>query len=131
MVCGILALICCTGASVSAQAERFGRDKMLHLTVSASLTVGGYTVLHAFDVADSLALPLAVTATLGVGLGKELFDALDGRSFSPADLAWDVLGVASGLLLTAAIRLAFGAPPAGAPDAATSSSGNSDRMARN
>jgi uncharacterized protein YfiM (DUF2279 family) len=136
-ICGVLVLFCGTHSRASAQADRFGRDKTLHLTVSASLTVGGYTVLHALDVDDSLALPISMFAALGVGVGKELFDSVDGRQFSAADLAWDMLGITSGVLVVAAIRLAFGARPNARAAAragpvvprATSSSGSSARMA--
>jgi putative lipoprotein len=136
-ICGVLVLFCVMPSRASAQTDRFGRDKALHLTVSASLTVGGYTVLHALDIDDSLALPVSVFAALGVGVGKELFDSVDGGQFSAADLAWDMLGITSGVLLVAAIRLAFGSRPIARAPAragpvvprATSSSGSSDRTA--
>lgn len=111
LVIAALGALCGSASQVRAQADGFGRDKLLHLTVSATLTLGGFSALHALGVDDTLGVPIAVAGALAVGLAKELYDAADYGRFSANDLCWDLLGIATGVLLVAVIKLAFGARP--------------------
>ncbi|PZR06657.1 MAG: hypothetical protein DI536_29510 [Archangium gephyra] len=77
-----------------------GPDKALHFSVSAGLSAGGYAAASIFT--DDVPTKLAVGATLaGVfGIGKEVFDVLSYGYSSYKDLAWDALGITTGLVLS-------------------------------
>ncbi len=78
-----------------------GRDKALHFGVSAGLAGAGY-LGGALLLEEPWAPWLAGAGlSLGAGLGKEFYDAgRPGNHFSFKDLAWDVLGTASGLAVS-------------------------------
>lgn len=82
----------------------WGHDKALHFGISAGLSAAGYGVGAAL-APDSTWIPLASGAglSLTLGVGKEVFDQLQGRHFSWKDLTWDVLGTATGLLISWAV----------------------------
>ena len=82
----------------------FGRDKALHFGVSVGLSAAGYG-LGAALAPESKWVPLATGAglSLSLGIGKEVFDQLQGRHFSWKDLTWDALGTVTGLALSWAI----------------------------
>ncbi|HJK91203.1 MAG TPA: hypothetical protein RMH85_15955 [Polyangiaceae bacterium LLY-WYZ-15_(1-7)] len=94
----------------------WGRDKALHLSLSAAITLGAYGVVALVDEREPLRFGVAAAIGAGAGLGKELVDALreDGDP-SGRDLFWDAVGVASGLLfgwlLGIVVRAARGEPP--------------------
>lgn len=86
----------------------FGQDKALHYGVSVGLAGAGYAGgALLFEEPEARWLTGAGVA-LGAGLAKELYDAGRGSFFSYKDLTWDVLGTATGLVLSWAIdRLLF------------------------
>jgi putative lipoprotein len=116
----LLALLCLSllvplsargGASgPSSRDDWFSQDKFLHFGVSAGLAGAGYTSgALLFDAPHARWLTGAGVA-LGVGLGKELYDAGRGSIFSWKDLSWDVLGTGTGLALSWAIERLFFPP---------------------
>ena len=74
-----------------------GTDKVIHYGVSAGLAAGGYTVgAFVFEPrAHALALGAGVAAVAGIG--KELADLGGYGNASWKDLAWDGLGMVTGL----------------------------------
>ncbi|MCY1080528.1 YfiM family protein [Archangium lansingense] len=85
----------------------FGQDKALHFSVSAGLAGAGYAGgALLFDAPEARWLSGAGVA-LGAGLAKEVYDAGRGSFFSFKDLAWDVLGTATGLTLSWAVDRLF------------------------
>ncbi|MGV3625778.1 MAG: YfiM family protein [Archangium sp.] len=77
-----------------------GPDKALHFSVSAGLSAGGYAAASFFT--DDIPTRLAVGATLAgiAGIGKEILDVLTYGYSSYKDLAWDALGITTGLVLS-------------------------------
>lgn len=90
----------------------FGPDKALHFGASAGLAVAGYTAgaFHWDDAPHRLAAGGALA--LGLGIGKELYDLAARGDPSLRDLTWDVLGTATGLLITWAVDWLFFRPAA-------------------
>ena len=81
----------------------FGRDKAYHFSASAVIAAGGYGVTRSFTDDRPTCLAVGGALALTAGVGKELYD-LSGRGDpSLRDLTWDVLGTATGLLLTWAV----------------------------
>jgi uncharacterized protein YfiM (DUF2279 family) len=91
----------------AAESDALGPDKALHYTVSVGLTLGASLVLDVVGLDEPVVLPLSIGFALGMGVGKELFDAVRGSSFSAADLTWDVLGIATGVLIRVLLRAIF------------------------
>jgi len=104
------------GSVADAQERSFAPDKRLHFAVSAGVAFGCVLVLDRVELSATLRTSLSLAIPLGLGLGKEVFDAARGGEFSHADLAWDVVGVATGLVLAYLVELWLG--PARPPDAA-------------
>ena len=77
----------------------FGRDKALHFSASASIAIAGYggTALATDD--RRVRIGVASGVALAAGLGKEAWDAAGHGDPSGRDLAWDVVGTATGVLL--------------------------------
>ncbi|MBX3174707.1 MAG: hypothetical protein KF709_09860 [Gemmatimonadaceae bacterium] len=70
----------------------FGRDKALHFVASALVQTGTHLTLRSSGLSYADASRWAGAVTLGVGVGKELYDRADGRYFSWKDLAADAAG---------------------------------------
>ncbi len=92
------------GASAPATAQEadawWSTDKALHFSVSAGIAGAGYGVTAAFS--DDLRCKLAFGGglALSAGVAKELWDLNGHGSPSWKDFTWDVIGVATGLLLS-------------------------------
>jgi len=84
----------------------WGRDKALHLGVSATLSAGFYGIGAAFlDAPEERAL-FGGGVALGLGGLKELYDFASGDGDpSWRDFTWNVVGVAAGLVLSITIDL--------------------------
>ncbi|MEX2583823.1 MAG: hypothetical protein WD766_11145 [Gemmatimonadota bacterium] len=82
----------------------FGEDKLRHFVASfvVSSLSGSGARLVGLDQRESIAVAAAV-GTLG-GVYKEVRDVRLGGPFSGYDLAWDVLGTGSAVLLLNASR---------------------------
>jgi uncharacterized protein YfiM (DUF2279 family) len=86
-------------AAARAEDEFFAPDKSLHFGVSAAAALSCELVLASLELPPALRYPLALGLPLALGFGKELLDYARGGQASRADLAWDILGVATGLLI--------------------------------
>jgi len=76
-----------------------GRDKAWHFSISLALGAGGYGLSATFldDPLPRAAVGFGFAMLLGVG--KEIWDAMGHGDPSGRDLAWDVVGAATGVLL--------------------------------
>jgi uncharacterized protein YfiM (DUF2279 family) len=77
-------------------------DKAQHLTFGFLLTLGGqYTLVNKLSMSERGALPLSISASMVVGVTKEVYDWKVGptRFFSLRDLAADALGAALATVL--------------------------------
>jgi putative lipoprotein len=83
----------------------WGTDKALHFGLSAAITGGGYGVAAPFtdDIAGRAAI--AASVGIGVGLAKEVADALGLGTPSWRDFVWDVIGTGVGLSVSVSIDL--------------------------
>lgn len=80
-----------------------GRDKVLHFSASALLTLSSqYVLTDKGGLSNGRALPVSAGVALGLGVVKEIADSRRavGPHFSLRDLAVDALGVAVGALVT-------------------------------
>lgn len=75
----------------------WGRDKALHFGVSTGLAASVYGTAALLGASRAGSAAVAASATLGLGIGKEVADALGLGQASFRDLAWDVAGTALGL----------------------------------
>lgn len=84
----------------------WGKDKALHLGVSAGLSGGAYAI--ATQMSDSVAGRAALAAAVGIGagFGKEVVDSLGFGTPSWKDLLWDVIG--TGLAISVSVSIDFG-----------------------
>jgi uncharacterized protein YfiM (DUF2279 family) len=93
-------------ASRAAAQDRFlGVDKAQHFALSSALAAGWYGTLTLFgNDPRPVRLVLSTALALAPGLLKELYDSgRPGKAFSRADLAWDLIGAATGSLLALAL----------------------------
>ncbi len=106
----VLAAVVVAGAALAATAlpraraaERepvdrwFAHDKALHFGGSALLAAGGYAAAYVATERPSLRLTIGASTAVTIGVGKEILDHYTGGQPSGRDLAWDVLGTATGL----------------------------------
>ena len=72
-----------------------GADKVQHFFSSAFVQTLSYGVLRGAGVQHGVALAGASVTTLGVGVGKEVYDSRHRGDVSRKDLAWDAAGAAT------------------------------------
>lgn len=109
-VLAVVLCLLCGATTAHAQAAGsgdswWGRDKALHFSFSAAISVGSYAL--AIPIWED-PVPRAVFAAslgLGAGVAKELYDLAGYGDPSYRDLAWDVLGVTLGTFLSLLIDL--------------------------
>lgn len=80
-----------------------GPDKALHFSLSAGLAGGGYAVGATLFEEPPPRLIVGGALALGLGVAKELYDLTGAGDPSWRDLAWDVIGTATGLAIAWAI----------------------------
>jgi uncharacterized protein YfiM (DUF2279 family) len=79
------------------------QDKVRHFAMSFAAT--GFTYGGARTLLDAdAAFVTAAVAALGLGFGKEIHDARQGRWFSFKDMVWNAAGVTLGLTLVYHVR---------------------------
>jgi putative lipoprotein len=103
-----LALACSSLAQAALASDTdpwWGRDKALHFGVSAGVSAGTYAVAATQYPARYPALLWGAGVALGLGVGKEVADAAGLGTASWRDLAWDVIGTATGLLIAWTVDL--------------------------
>jgi uncharacterized protein YfiM (DUF2279 family) len=106
-LCGAMAAAPAVCSALDAESDTLGPDKALHYTVSVGLTLGASFVCDVIGLDEPITLPLSIGFAVVMGVGKETFDAIRGTGFSAADLTWDLLGIATGVLLRVLIRALF------------------------
>jgi putative lipoprotein len=77
----------------------FGRDKVMHFTVSFALAGTSYAAAAGCTKRTSLRVLSGAGIALSAGLAKELADQYSGRGLSWRDLTWDAVGTATGTLV--------------------------------
>jgi uncharacterized protein YfiM (DUF2279 family) len=78
----------------------FERSPFLHFAASAELATNGYTLGAAFSEDRRVRLASGAALALTAGFLKELYDLSAYGDFSWRDIAWDVVGTATGLLIS-------------------------------
>jgi putative lipoprotein len=81
----------------------FAHDKALHFGASAAITMVGYAGVSAATDRRPTRRVAAVLLGLTAGVTKEVWDAFGPGDASWRDLAWDVIGTATGVLVAAGI----------------------------
>jgi putative lipoprotein len=98
-----VALVVLFVAAPAAQAAEpdlwFGRDKVIHFSVSFALAGNAYADSSAFTKRTSIRVLSGVGVALLAGIAKELADRYDGGDASWRDLTWDAVGTATGTLV--------------------------------
>lgn len=77
----------------------FGADKMKHFFMSAFIQSMAYSSARAVGSSHDGAFVSATAATVGFGIGREIYDGKVKRAFSYKDLVWDGAGLAAGMIL--------------------------------
>lgn len=77
----------------------FGADKMKHFFMSAFIQSMAYSSARAVGASHDGAFVSATAATVGFGVGREIYDGRVKRAFSYKDLVWDGAGLAAGMVL--------------------------------
>lgn len=77
----------------------FGADKMKHFFMSAFIQSLTYSSVRAAGASHDGAYLSATAATVGFGVGREIYDGRVKRAFSYKDLVWDGAGLAAGMAL--------------------------------
>ena len=107
LVAVLLSTVVSTASNAEAQTDDpwLGPDKAMHFGVSAGLAAGGYALGAVFweDYAPRLLLGAGIALTLGIA--KELADLAGLGNASWKDMAWNVIGIATGLLLAVLVDL--------------------------
>ena len=83
----------------------FGQDKLLHYGVSAGIAGSGYVAGALIFETRAHALAMGAGAAALAGVGKELADLGGYGNASFKDLAWDGLGMVTGLAVAWGIDL--------------------------
>ncbi len=86
-------------AAFSDRDEWISPDKFDHLLLSAMLSSSGYLQLKVAHNAEDMALVSCLGFTLGLGVGKELYDIIHPGHPSWKDLAADAAGALLGALV--------------------------------
>ena len=77
----------------------FGADKMKHFFMSAFIQSIAYSSARAVGASHDGAFVSATAATVGFGIGREVYDGRVKKAFSYKDLVWDGAGLAAGIAL--------------------------------
>lgn len=95
----------------------FERSAFLHFAASAEIATNGYTLGAAFWKDPRARLTSGAVLSLTAGFAKELYDLAAGGDFSWRDIGWDVVGVATGLVISWLVdRFLFGDGRETSPD---------------
>ena len=102
-------LVPLVGAARPARAgdDWLGADKRLHFAASASLALIGYGGAALATDDRGMRAGVATALALNVGIAKELWDRAGHGDPSTRDLAWDVVGTATGVAVAAAFDWIF------------------------
>ena len=81
----------------------FGRDKVIHFAASGSLAVVGYAGASMLTENRPMRIGAGATLAIGAGVGKELWDLAGHGDASWRDFGWDLIGAATGLLVSVGV----------------------------
>ena len=70
----------------------FGSDKIKHFFLSAFATSVSYSALQAAGAGHRTAMTGAIGASIGLGVGRELYNLRTTKVFSFRDLTWNAIG---------------------------------------
>jgi uncharacterized protein YfiM (DUF2279 family) len=83
----------------------FGADKVKHVFMAAFVQSVAYSAIRGTGASHNASIAAASGVTVGVSVGKELWDAHSGGTPSVRDLTWDAMGAgAATLVLQHSIR---------------------------
>jgi putative lipoprotein len=103
----LVVVVAMLSAATSARAQDadpwFGSDKALHFGFSAGITMVGYAGASLKTDHRPTRRAAAVLLGLTAGVTKEVWDAFGPGDASWRDLAWDVIGTATGVLVAAGL----------------------------
>jgi putative lipoprotein len=107
---GLVALLVpLVGGAPPARADDdwLGPDKRLHFAASASVALLGYGGAALATDDRGMRAGVAAAIAIDVGIAKELWDRAGHGDPSGRDLAWDVVGAATGVAVAAALDWVF------------------------
>lgn len=77
----------------------FGSDKIKHFFLSAFATSVTYSALQAAGAERRTAMTGAVGASIGLGVGRELYNLRTTKVFSFRDLTWNAIGTGAAVTM--------------------------------
>ena len=104
-ICGVvlvLSSLCLLSAPCSAT-ERdpwWGRDKALHFSACFIFAADGYAGASVFTKREGARLAAGAGLAVTAGAAKEVYDRYAGGDASLRDLTWDVVGAATGTVVS-------------------------------
>jgi putative lipoprotein len=78
----------------------FGQDKALHFSATFMLAGDGYASAAAAKCREGVRLGVGASVALAAGVSKEVYDRYSGGDASMRDLTWDVVGAATGSIVS-------------------------------
>lgn len=99
LLAGLLSLIPCAAHASDEDDRWLGEDKVKHFGGTAILAIGGYALGAIFWEDKGARLASGAAVGLGAGIAKEIWDMTGRGDPSWRDLAADVVGTGTGLLL--------------------------------
>ena len=78
----------------------WGRDKALHFSACFMFAGDGYSGTSVFTKRESTRLGVGAGLAVAAGATKEVYDRVAGGDASLRDLTWDVVGAATGTMLS-------------------------------
>jgi putative lipoprotein len=78
----------------------WGQDKALHFSACFMFAGDGYAGASVFSKRETTRLGTGAGLAIAAGAAKEVYDKYSGGDASVRDLTWDVVGAATGTLLS-------------------------------
>ncbi len=102
------ALFLCANVALADDTDRWwGTDKAAHAAASFGIAGATYSVSACHFSSRVAPLLIGSVVTASAGIGKEIWDSATGGQPSWKDLTWDALGLATGLVVSYLVDLAF------------------------
>jgi putative lipoprotein len=77
-----------------------GQDKALHFSACLMVAGDGYAGASLFTKREAMRMSTGAGIALATGAAKEVYDRYSGGDASLRDLTWDVVGAATGTVLS-------------------------------
>ena len=78
----------------------WGRDKAIHFSASLILAGDGYATAATLTRRESVRVGVGASVAFAAGASKEVYDRYSGGDASMRDLTWDVVGAATGSIVS-------------------------------